>query len=116
MHHRGNVKPVIFNVTDVEGPAMLGCDLGLVQFNCNIMQVHQDLSSSSATQSNAHLTKENLVKEHPDRFEGLGAFKDMKPYHIRTSHSSPRKVPVCHRDLYKREIDNMLKLGGHNAR
>ena len=59
MHHRGDVKPVIFNVTDVEGPAMLGCetsrDLGHVQFNSGIMHVHQHLSSSSATQSNAHL-------------------------------------------------------------
>ena len=101
MHHRGNIKPVIFNVSGVEGPAMLGCDLGLVQFNCNIMlQVHQDLSSSSATQSNAHLTKENLVKRV---FEGLGAFKDMNPYHI-TLDSAAEPAIIHHgRSLYVSE-------------
>ena len=65
MHYRGNVKPVVFNVTDVEGPAMLSCktsrDLGFVQFNCSIMQVQQNLSTPSIMQSTnrkaSHLTK-----------------------------------------------------------
>ena len=96
---------------------MLGCetsrDQGLVKFNCSIMQVHQDLSSSSATQSSdrraAHpYQRAHLVKENPDRFEGLGA---MKPYHITWAIHPPRQVPVHLGDHYKREIDNMLKLG-----
>ena len=48
MKHTGDVKPIMFNVSDIEGPAMLGCktsrDLGVVQFNCSKMQVNQDLS------------------------------------------------------------------------
>ena len=93
MHHRGDVKPAVFNVTDVEVPAMLACemsrDLGLVQFNCSIMQVQEDLLSSSASQSNdrraAHLNQPFI-------------------HHDRSMH-------VHLIDDYKRKIDNMLKLG-----
>ena len=131
MHHKGNVKPIVPNVTDVEVPATLACeisrDLALVQFNCSIMQVQEDLSSSSALQSNdrraAHLTKENLVKEYPDRFEGLGAFKDMKPYHIsldsvpESAIHPPRQVHACtsHRRLQTRNRQH-AKAWCHNAR
>ena len=124
MHHRGNIKPIVFKVTDVEGPAMFGCetsrDLGLVQFNCNIMQVLQNPSTSPSIQGNdkrpTHLTKESLIKEYPQRFEGLGAF-NMKPYHITLDPAAepvihpPCQVPVHLKDLYRREIDNLLKLG-----
>ena len=57
------------------------------------------------------------MKEYSDRFEGLGLFKDMKPYHITLDSAAepvihpPRQVPVHLRDLYRQEIDNMLKLG-----
>jgi hypothetical protein len=119
------VKPIVFNVTDVEGPAILGCqtslDLGLVQFPCKNMHVHASaptLSNSQNVDKRATpLTKETLLKEYLDRFEGLGTFKDMKPYHITLEPDAepvihpPRQVPVHLRDHFKQEIDNMLKLG-----
>ncbi len=125
MHHDGEIKPVVFNVTDVKGPAMLGCktsrDLGLVQFNCSIMHVQAASPAPPSTQRNekraAPLTEKTLVKKYSDRFEGLGLFKDMKPYHITLDSAAepvihpPRQVPVHLRDLYRQEIDNMLKLG-----
>jgi hypothetical protein len=44
IHHMDEVKPIVFNVMDVEGPAILGCetsrDLGLIQFPCKIMHVY----------------------------------------------------------------------------
>ena len=64
-----------------------------------------------------HQPEKTLVKEYSDRFEGLGLFKDMKPYHITLDSAAepvihpPRQVPVHLRDLYRQEIDNMLKLG-----
>jgi hypothetical protein len=119
------VKPIVFNVTDVEGPAILGCetsrDLGLVQFPCKIIHVHASaptlLSSQNVGKRATSLTKETLMKEYPDRFEGLGTFKDMKPYHITLESDAepvihpPRQVPVHLRDHFKQEIDNMLKVG-----
>ena len=42
VHHNGDVKSVPFEVTEITGPAMLGCktcsDLELVKFNCNLTQ------------------------------------------------------------------------------
>ncbi|CAB4039009.1 Hypothetical predicted protein [Paramuricea clavata] len=119
------VKPIVFNVTDVEGPAILGCqtsrDPGLVQIPCKIMHVHASTPTLSNSQNVVKratpLTKETLLKEYPDRLEGLGTFKDMKPYHITLEPDAepvihpPRQVPVHLRDHFKQEIDNMLKLG-----
>ena len=68
------------------------------------MQVQRNQSTLCIMQSKnrkaPHLTKEILVNEYPDRFEGLGAFKDMKPYHITLDSAAqpvvhpPRQVPV----------------------
>ena len=78
IHLKDEVKPVVFNVTDVEGPAILGCetsrDLGLVQFPCKIMHVLASaptlLNSQNVVKRATPLTKETLMKEYPDRFEG----------------------------------------------
>jgi hypothetical protein len=74
------------------------------------------LNSQNVVKRATPLTKETLLKEYPDRFEGLGTFKDMNPYHITLEPDAepvihpPRQVPVHLRD-FKQEIDNMLKLG-----
>ena len=63
------------------------------------------------------LTKEALLGRYPDRFKGLGTFKDMKPYHITLDPAAepvthpPRSVPVHLKDLYRKELDDMLNLG-----
>ena len=40
VHQKGSIKEITFNVTEVPGPAMLGCkaceDQGLIKFNCRI--------------------------------------------------------------------------------
>lgn len=86
---------------------MLGCrtceDLGLVTINCSL-------------EKTTPLTKESLVNTYPDRFKGLGSFTDMKPYHITLDAAAqpvihpPRSVPVHLRDLYRKELDDMLRL------
>ena len=98
-------------------------DLELVQFNCNLTQ---KLESNKATKSppsnqlndkpHTPLTKEKLLTDFQDRFEGLGEFH-MKPYHITLEPGTepvihpPRSVPVHLRNLYKEEIDKMLESG-----
>jgi hypothetical protein len=63
------------------------------------------------------LSEEKLLTEYPDRFEGIGIFEDMKPYHITLDPEAepiihpPRQVPVHLKDHYRQEIDNMLELG-----
>ena len=108
IHHKDGIKDVTFTVTNVQGTAMLGCktseELGFVTINCSI-------------ENTPPLTKETLLSSYPDRFEGLGAFKDMKPYHIMLDPAAepvihpPRSVPVHLKDLYRKELDDMLNLG-----
>lgn len=42
VHHKGDVRAVTFEVTEVPGPAMIGCktcsEFELVKFNCNLAQ------------------------------------------------------------------------------
>jgi hypothetical protein len=49
------VKPIVFNVTEVEGPAILGCetsrDLGLVQFPCKIIHAQASAPTLLNTQN-----------------------------------------------------------------
>ena len=46
VHQNGSIKEIIFNVTDVPGPAMLGCktcvELELVKFNCSLETSKED--------------------------------------------------------------------------
>lgn len=108
IHHKDGIKEIPFTVTNIPGPAMLGCktceELGFVTINCSL-------------EKNVPLTKETLLDRYPDRFEGLGAFTDMKPYHVTLDPTAepvihpPRTVPVHLKDLYKKELDDMLRLG-----
>ena len=108
MHHKDGIKEATVTVTNVQGTALLGCktceELGFVTINCSI--------ASTPT-----LTKETLLSSYPDRLEGQGKFKDMKPYHITLDPEAepvihpPRSVPVHLKDLYRKELDDMLNLG-----
>jgi len=112
IHYNGTTTKASFTVTDVKGPAMLGCEtcesLGLVKFNCSIKATRTTTTNS--------LNKEALVNEYSDCFEGLGTFK-MKPYHITLDPEAepivhpPRTVPVHLRELFKAELDSMQENG-----
>ena len=49
VHHNGSIKEIIFNVTDVPAPAMLGCktceEFELVKFNCSLETSKEDKST-----------------------------------------------------------------------
>ena len=103
VYHNGSIKEIIFNVTDVPGPAMLGCktceELELVKFNCSLETSKEDKTrpkehtpcksqrrtskdpSCPDTQTCPLRNKVNFFNKPGDCFEGLGTF-DMKPYHI----------------------------------
>ena len=108
IHHKDGMKEATFTVTNVQGTAMLGCktceELEFVTINCSI-------------ESTPPLIKETLLSSYADRFEGLGTFKDMKPYQITLDPAAepvihpPRSVPVHLKDLYRKELDDMLNLG-----
>ena len=96
IHLKGGIKEVIFRVTNVQGPATLGCktceELEFVTINCSI-------------ENTPPLTKETLLSSYPDRFERLGTFKGMKPYHITLDPAAEtvihplRSVPLHLKDL-----------------
>jgi len=100
---------VTFEVTKVLSPPMLGCkssDLELVKFNCNHTQKLESKEATNPPASNQSgeisyipLTKEKLLTDFQDHFDGLGKFH-MKPCHITLEPGAepivhpPRSVPV----------------------
>ena len=108
IHHKDRIKEVTFTVTNVQGPAMPGCktreELRFVNINCSIENL-------------LLLTKETLLSSYPDRLKGLRTFKDMKPYQIMLDPATEpvihplQSVPMHLKDLYRKELDDMLNLG-----
>ena len=129
-HRNNDTKPATFAVTDVQGPAMLGCatcqELSLVTINCCIEKETTKTETGGSEQGNTRpprepqvyqpLTKDKVVSDYRDRFEGQGTFK-MKPYHITLNPEAesiihpPRAVPVHLRDMFKEELNSMVDLG-----
>ena len=140
VHQKGSIKEITFNVTEVPGPAMLGCkaceDLGLIKFNCSLETSEQDNATCLKAQAlsksqqkidgsgpkpldiptHTPLDEKSFLNEFSDCFEGLGTF-NMKPYHITLDPDAqpvihaPRAVPVHLQDMYKEELNNMVELG-----
>ena len=139
VHQNGSIKEIIFNVTDVPGPAMLGCktceELELVKFNCSLETSKEDKNthpeehtpyksqqrtnkdrSRPDTQKCPPLDEMNFFNKFGDCFEGLGTF-DMKPYHITLDPNAepvihaPRTVPVHLQNMFRKEVDAMVELG-----
>ena len=139
VHQNGSIKEVVFNVTDVPGPTMLGCktceELELVKFNCSLetskedketrlkehrpCKPHQRTSrypSRLDTETYPPLDRITFFNNFGDCFEGLGTF-NMKPYHITLDSNAepvihaPRTVPVHLRDMFRKEINTMVELG-----
>ena len=132
VHHNGSIKEIIFNVTDVPGPAMLGCktceELELVKFNCSLETSKEDKSthpeehtpyksqqrtnedrSRPDTQKCPPLDEMNFFNKFGDCFDGLGTF-DIKLYHITLDPNAepvihaPRTVPVHLQQSYIRSV------------
>ena len=113
VHHNGNIKKVTFTVTDAPGPAILGCktceELDLIKVNCSLESTEEKLA-------HIPLTKESLISDFQDCFEGLGTF-NTKPYHIVLDPKAepvvhaPRAVPVHLHKTFKDELDQMVELG-----
>ena len=78
VQHKGQAKAVQFEVTEVAGPAILGCktcsDLELVKFTCSLTQ-------KVDVKTNTPLTREKRLSDYRDCFEGCEKI-NMKPYHI----------------------------------
>lgn len=132
VHQNGSIKEIIFNVTEVPGPAMLGCkaceELGLIKFNCSLETSKQDKETYPEanapskpqqridTQTRPPLDEESFLNDFSDCFEGLGTF-NIKPYHITLDPNAepvihaPRAVPVHLQGMYRKELDNMIELG-----
>ncbi|XP_048581863.1 uncharacterized protein LOC125561742 [Nematostella vectensis] len=76
VHHKGQVKEITFNVTEVSGPAIIGCktcdDLELVKYNLNLDKAPKAQSHSQHDNMHTPLTKGKLVNSYKDRFEGRG--------------------------------------------
>ena len=103
-----------FFVAESQGPAILGLPtltkLQVVKLNCVVTQSQRQSPKQSPVNC-----KEDLVKQYPDRFQGIGNFKGKA--HITVDKAvppvvhPPRKCPIHLKDDIKREIDEMEQLG-----
>ena len=117
-----------FYVTDIPGPAIIGLptstDLNLLQFNCAIQTQHphtsnhgclKDKNLEQAKETTPIKDKQDLIKQYPECFNGIGKFQG--EYHITVDPSvppvihPPRRVPVSLKDDIKSELDDMVKNG-----
>ena len=117
-----------FYVTDIPGPAIIGLPtstaLNLLQFNCAIQTQHphtsnhgciKDKNLQPAKETTLIKDKQDLIKQYPECFNGIGKFQG--EYHITVDPSvppvihPPRRVPVSLKDDIKSELDDMVKNG-----
>ena len=61
VHHKGDVRAVTFEVTEVPGPAMIGCktcsEFELVKFNCNLAQKRESKDTTNSPPSDQQSNK-----------------------------------------------------------
>ncbi|PFX16729.1 Uncharacterized protein K02A2.6 [Stylophora pistillata] len=120
IHYKGKVKEAPFTVTNVQGPAMLGLktceELGLVMINGSIQADSKGTTSATKPHEKRPLTKDKLIQDYKDCFEGIETFK-MTPYHIILDPGAepvvhpPRAVPAHLCEMFKAVVDNMEELG-----
>ena len=116
-------------VADTPGPAILGLSachkLGIVELNCAV-----DLHQTRTTQQRTPTTecqriqdvlgtlktlssREDLINEYPDRFDGIGRFPGT--YHITLREDAkpvvhaPCKCPIAMRPLVREKLDEWLE-------
>ena len=109
----------IFFITEAEGPAIIGLptslELNLVTLNCSL-QKSLAQNTDHAHEKNVPIKdKDDLVKQHPGCFDGIGKFQGQ--YHITVDPSVPpvvqaqRCVPLSLREDIKRELNDMESKG-----
>ena len=126
-----------FYVADVKSPPVIGLSvckqLDLVRKGPNCVEIatvnvkpeasvkaKTKVTSSNATAApptkrQKPLTKEWILENYKDVFEGLGAFE--KPYHIDVDPSvtpvihAPRRVPFSVQERFKEKLDEMVQKG-----
>ena len=111
----GRKSVATFFVTEADGPAIIGLptslELNLVTLNCSVQQSQQ----SPPERATPIKDKDDLVKQYPDCFNGIGKFQGQ--YHITVDPSVPpvvhaqRRVPLSLRDDIKEELDDMESQG-----
>ena len=73
VHHRGDIRAVTFEATEVPSAAMLGCktcsDLELVQFNCNLTQTLESNKATKSPPGTSRMT--NHTHRSPKRISSL---------------------------------------------
>ena len=118
-----------FYITDIPGPAIIGLptstDLNLLQLKnyCAIQTQHphnsshgclKDKNLEQAKETTPIKDKQDLIKQYPDCFNGIGFKGD---YHITVDPSVPpvfhpqRCMPVSLKDDIKSELDDMVNNG-----
>ena len=100
---------------EADGPAIIGLrtslELNHVTLNCSVQQSRQ----SPPERAIPIKDKDDLVKQYPDCFDGIGKFQGQ--YHINVDPSIPlvvhaqRRVPLSLRDDIKEELDDMESRG-----
>ena len=96
------------------GKSLLGCEdskrLKLISFNINPIY-----ATSSPTNELKGKTKDEIVSQYSECFEGLGRIAE--PYHIKIDKEAepvihpPRKIPQALRERVKEELDSMEQSG-----
>lgn len=80
--------------------------LGLVTVNCSITKAHTLKQVQNI---------DDLTKEYPDRFQGIGKFPGLQKIHLIEDATPvvqpPRKFPVHIREELKKELDKMELIG-----
>ena len=113
-------KEAEFYVAETPGPIIVGkntsVQLGVITVNCISEMTWKitETNSPSVAQKPIHNTEE-LVNLYPDRFTGIGKFKDK--YHIDLRPNvkpvvhPPRKYPIHLKEEIHTELNNMVDLG-----
>ncbi len=108
----------LWYVVDSEGPALIGlptCErLGIVTINCDALQAPRT-SPAEPTSITPIQSTEDLIRQYPDRFEGLGRFPGQYTIHLKEGAEPkihpPRKCPIAVKHKVKAELDKMVTMG-----
>ncbi|XP_060600522.1 uncharacterized protein K02A2.6-like [Ruditapes philippinarum] len=109
----GQAKNVTFHVVDTKSPPLLGCEscLGfkLIEF------AHSVQNDYNHRNKEAFLTKESLLTDYAQVFDGIGLLPGECNIHVDSNATPvvhpPRRIPVALQDKVKQELTRMEKMG-----
>ena len=128
LQHRGTLHTTNFYVVEYNGPVILGLpscralQLVTINYSLSVMDMEKTVIPTTDTsledvhtgkpRSNT-LAKAAIMKEYPDRFQGVGCFAG--EYHISLDPTvalvihPPRRIPNALRDSLKGELDKLVE-------